>query len=49
MGVVGDNAHRPEEQKFLRRFFLKAAAFFYPVIAESLGFREPAPRASAPR
>jgi hypothetical protein len=28
MGVVGNNAHGPEEQKFLRCFFQKAAAFF---------------------
>jgi hypothetical protein len=26
MGFVSDNAHGPEEQKFLRRFFQKAAA-----------------------
>jgi hypothetical protein len=28
MGVVGDNAHGPADQKFLRRFFQKAAASF---------------------
>jgi hypothetical protein len=28
MGVVADNAHDPASQKFLRRFFQKAAAFF---------------------
>jgi hypothetical protein len=29
MGAVADNAHGPAEKKFLRRFFQKAAAFFY--------------------
>jgi hypothetical protein len=27
MGVVADNPHDPKDQKFLRRFFQKAAAF----------------------
>jgi hypothetical protein len=30
MGCVGDNAHGPASQKFLRRFFQKAATSFYP-------------------
>jgi hypothetical protein len=29
MGVIADNAHDPAEQKFLRRFFQKAATFLY--------------------